>query len=105
MTLQRARPGWRTGPLLAWGMALLLPACSATPGPGQPPSGGCEAQAAQHLVGQRGTEALGEQARQLAGARRVRLYGPNDAITRDHDLQRLNLALDAQGRIARIVCG
>jgi hypothetical protein len=56
-------------------------------------------------VGQRGTEALGEQARQLAGARRVRLYGPNDAITRDHDLQRLNLALDAQGRIARIVCG
>ena len=114
------RPRWLAGALLAWVAVLALPACSAAPGggsggtggssgPGASPadttSAGCNLQAVQDLLGQRGTDALTEQARQRSGARRARMYGPGDMVTRDYDLQRLNLELDDTGRIARIFCG
>ncbi len=130
MTGDGPRPHWLAGMLLAWGAALALPACSAAPGNGggkgvngptggtgtspaatqrteaQPAqAGGCNLQAVQDLLGQRGTEALTEQARQRSGARRARMYGPGDMVTRDYDLQRLNLELDDTGRVARIFCG
>lgn len=141
MTLPRrlARP--LASLLLAGGVALVLPACSAAPAGGtagtnsgatgpntgssmstpasRPASGalntqattpgateaGCNAQAVQDLVGRHASSLIAEGARQRAGAQRVRMIGHDEMVTKEYDAGRLNLQLDAQGRVARVYCG
>ncbi len=153
MTLPRRLSRPIAGLLLAGGVALVLPACSAAPAGGnagttsganngansggtgsatgpnmgssmstpasRPASGtlntqattpgateaGCNAQAVQDLVGRHASSLIAEGARQRAGAQRVRMIGHDEMVTKEYDAGRLNLQLDAQGRVARVYCG
>ncbi len=53
------------------------------------------------LVGQ----VYGPAVRARLPAERVRVIRPGQAVTKDYWPDRLNVALDAEGRVARIVCG
>ncbi len=70
-----------------------------------PTEAGCNAQAVQDLVGRHASALIAEGARQRAGAQRVRMIGHDEMVTKEYDAGRLNLQLDAQGRVARIYCG
>lgn len=65
----------------------------------------CNAAPAQEAVGQTVTPQRAETARQQAGARAVRVIGHGDIITKEYNSGRLNLQLDADGRVARVYCG
>lgn len=82
-------------------------AAAAAPGSAvaPPPAGHCDAAAVQPLAGQAYTDALGEQARHDAHAARLRTLRPGQAVTLEYDGDRLNLELDAQGRIVALRCG
>ncbi len=124
--------GWRfPRNAWAWGAMLILPACTQPPGPGWTPSPGptvatpkarapaddpgansapqrstaCEASRAWAVVGQAVTPERAETARQRAGARIVRVIGYDEIVTKEYNAVRLNLHLDAQGRVARADCG
>ncbi|WP_066092719.1 I78 family peptidase inhibitor [Xanthomonas massiliensis] len=80
------------------------PASSPVP----PPAGHCEAAAVQGLVGQvlgEDDDALAGQARQDAGASRVRVLHPGQPVTLEFDGDRLNIEVDAQRRIVSLRCG
>lgn len=86
-------------------VALLLAAC-ATPEATPPPmTGQCNADAAQRHVGHAATAEMIEAARKDAGADRVRTLKPNQMVTMEYLAGRLNLYLDASGKIERIGCG
>jgi hypothetical protein len=86
------------------------PAASVPPGQALPPpalaaSGQCDAAAAQFAVGQIANGDLAAQARERAGATRVRLLKPNEMVTMEFDAMRLNLDIDNAGRVTRVRCG
>lgn len=84
---------------------LALTAC-ATPGSDDtPPAGLCNADAAQAHVGHAATAEMAETARKQAGADSVRTLKPGQAVTMEYLAGRLNLYLDAGGKIERIGCG
>lgn len=101
--------------LIAAGLCSLAVACAQpTPPPGSPASpappppamaGECDASRIQDLVGRPFSDALLEQARTRAGARVARTLRPGQAITMEFSSQRLNLELDADGKVARARCG
>jgi 23S rRNA G2445 N2-methylase RlmL len=70
-----------------------------------PPAQTCDASQVQGLVGQKVDDAIAEQARSDAGARRVRLLKPDQMVTMEFDGERLNLEVDAEGRITSVRCG
>jgi len=96
-----------------WVLALLpLMGCAAVPPdvePEPPVEGAaarkCDAGPAQGLVGQAATTELGAEALRLTGAQRLRWIRPGDAVTMDYREDRLNVHLDAQGRVQRLSCG
>ena len=65
----------------------------------------CDAAKAQAIVGGAGTQAAGARALQLSGARTIRWIRPGDAVTMDFRTDRLNIHLDAKGRVQRVNCG
>lgn len=89
-------------PVLLLPAALVLGAC-ATPPPAM--TGQCNADAAQAHVGHPATPEMIEAARRDAGADRVRTLKPGQVVTMEYLAGRLNLHLDADGRIERIACG
>ena len=98
--------------LLAGGLMLMAMGCTPLPPAGDggeeiPVAGGgrCDASRVQNLVGRQATTELGTEARDRSGASRIRWIRPGDVVTMDYREDRLNIHLDAQGRIARIVCG
>ncbi len=71
-----------------------------------PPVGGtCNAQPAQGFVGQMSTAKVVEAARVSSGANMARVLRPGQMITKEYDTQRLNLQIDATGRITAVSCG
>lgn len=94
-------------PLLA-ATLLALGACAAPPVP-EPPAatapGSCDASKAQFAVGQQPGLALQDQARERSGARIVRTLRPGQMVTMEYSGERLNLELDASGKIVRVRCG
>lgn len=70
-----------------------------------PDGGSCDAAKAQSFVGERESPAIAEQARQKSGARTVRWLRPGQIVTMEYRDDRLNLELDAQGKIIAIRCG
>ena len=69
------------------------------------PRNGCRAAPAQAQVGKKATRALLDQARVLAGARILRVVGPDEMITQEYNASRLTILLDGQGVIAEVRCG
>lgn len=65
----------------------------------------CNAQPAQVAVGQSSTASVVESARARSGARMVRILRPGQMVTKEFDTQRLNLEVDANGRILAVRCG
>lgn len=65
----------------------------------------CNAQPAQAAVGQNSTASVVESARARSGARMVRILRPGQMVTKEFDTQRLNLEVDANGRILAVRCG
>lgn len=88
-------------------LLLLLTACAAAPPPPPlpPTSGTCRAEHAQFAVGHRPDARLLEQARVRSGARLVRTISPGQVVTMEFNPERLNLELDAAGRVVRVRCG
>ncbi|MBV7431019.1 proteinase inhibitor I78 [Acidovorax sp. sif1233] len=78
---------------------------SATPPPAAPPAAVCNAQPAQFAVGQNSTSSVMESARARSGAQLARILRPGQMITKEFDAQRLNLEVDANGRIIAVRCG
>jgi len=73
---------------------------------GAAPSTGCHAAGAQALLGQRLDDMVLQDALRDSGALRTRVLPPvSAAVAGNADPMRLNLELDAQGRIHRMVCG
>lgn len=65
----------------------------------------CNAQAAQWAVGKTNTEANVARARTEAGAYMVRVLHEGTPTTREFNAERLNLEVDAKGRIVSARCG
>ncbi len=65
----------------------------------------CNAQNAQWAVGKTNTEHNINEARKRAGAYMARVIKPGQPMTRDYNMERLNLEVDATGRIVKAFCG
>lgn len=65
----------------------------------------CNAQPAQFAVGQSSTATVLESARVRSGAQMARILRPGQMITKEFNAQRLNLEVDATGRIIAVRCG
>ena len=78
---------------------------ASTPPPPPPPSGMCNAQPAQGAVGQDSTPTVVESARTRSGAQMARILRPGQMITKEFNAQRLNLEVDASGRVVAVTCG
>jgi hypothetical protein len=85
----------------------LLAACSSSPdkAPAAKGDGRCDAEAVQHLVGERITTEMAEEAREQAGAEHLRVTQPNQPVTMDYNSQRLNIDIDEDDVILRLSCG
>lgn len=88
----------------------LLAACAQMPErdtggtqPAQPMA--CNAEAANGAIGKAPTDAVVQQAQRDAGAARVRVIRPGDAVTMDYRGDRLNIDVSAQDSIASLRCG
>ena len=101
--------------VIVLGLILSLSACAQIPAAADaasaPTSGAeaaapahCDASPASDAVGQLPTPETQERARTRAGAEVVRVLRHNQPITKEFRVGRLNLVLDAAGRIARINC-
>jgi hypothetical protein len=65
----------------------------------------CDERAAHWAQGQFARSGVVERAQRDAGARTVRVIGPDDAVTLEHNPQRLNVEVDAANRIVNLRCG
>ena len=65
----------------------------------------CNAQPAQSMLGKPNTSANLESARKLSGAYMARVLGANQPTTLEFDQERLNLVVDAAGKIIAVRCG
>src|SRR5690349_13934354 len=65
----------------------------------------CNAARIQGMVGQIATQAIGGEALRTSNARNLRWIRPGEMVTMDFRNDRLNIHLDGQNRITRIVCG
>ena len=77
----------------------------AAPEAATPPAGSCDASQVQGLVGQPYSDAVGEQARQDAGAEKVRTLKPNQPITMEYLGERLNIEVDENNLVSGVRCG
>ena len=91
------------------GLGLALAGCM-TPGEEEVPTRedsryACNAAQVQNMVGQIATQAGAAAALRTSNARTMRWISPGVAVTMDYRSDRLNIHLDSQNRITRIVCG
>ncbi len=103
--------------VLALSLSLAVPACAQAPTTGAatavaPPKAAvnpasplhCDADKAANAIGQLPLAEVVEAARQAAGAEVVRTLRQGQPITKEFRVGRLNLMLDAEGRIASAHC-
>lgn len=65
----------------------------------------CDAAAAQGMIGERATSALGGELLGITGARTLRWVPPRTAVTMDYRMDRLTVSYDDNMLIERISCG
>lgn len=85
----------------------LVAACATagTAGPATEGPGECRLDAVQYAVGQPYTVELGAALQDKSGARSLRAISPGQAVTMDFRSDRLNIEIDAQGKVVRVSCG
>lgn len=102
-------------------VAMLSTACSvpaaegpASPGTNPPeaypeagvtPGRECRDSGFARFVGREGTQALATEARDAAGAAVVRWLRPGQVVTMEYRRDRLNIEIDARGRVRALRCG
>jgi hypothetical protein len=69
-----------------------------------PVAAACNADALSDLVGKRASDARADVMQTRSGARTLRWIAPNTAVTMDFRSDRLNVYVDAKGRIERFTC-
>jgi hypothetical protein len=89
--------------------ALLLMGCATIAPPAEQPvpeqgAGACSAGPAQGLVGRQRSDTVGADALRLSGARTLRWIGPDSVITQDLRSDRINVDVDARGRVTGLRC-
>lgn len=89
----------------SYGPATATATAPASPPAPPPAASQCNAQPAQFAVGQSSTSSVMESARVRSGAQMARILRPGQIITKEFDAQRLNLEVDASGRILAVRCG
>jgi hypothetical protein len=92
-------------------VAALLASAACTPvemrgeTPAAPPvAAACNADSLGDLVGKRASDARADVMQTRSGARTLRWIAPNTAVTMDFQSDRLNVYVDAKGRIERFTC-
>ena len=85
--------------------ALLTIGCATANQEPPPGEGGCDATGLNGLTGRPASQELGAEALRRSGARTVRWIRPGDAVTMDYRSDRLNISLDAAGRVEGFNCG
>lgn len=89
--------------------AALLTAGCATAAPPEPPERGaggkCDAAKARKLIGRVRSANLGAEAKRLSGASALRWIAPGTMVTMDYREDRLNLRVDAAGKVVKVDCG
>ena len=79
---------------------------TARPALATPPSmEGCDASDLSFLTGKLLDEALTAQARDAAAAKSVRVIRPGQMVTMDYLAERLNIEVDAAGKVTAVRCG
>lgn len=68
-------------------------------------AGSCKSEGLDSLIGKTRSAETEAEAKRLSGAKTFRWISPGMAVTMDYRTDRLNLDLDAQGRITRVHCG
>lgn len=89
-------------------LAMTTVACATVPpeeGSGSGNGRRCNAEALASLVSRAGTAELGAEAQRRSNARALRWIRPGDAVTMDYREDRLNIELDAEGKVTRLNCG
>jgi len=69
-----------------------------------PVDSACNADSLGDLVGKRASDARADVMQTRSGARTLRWIAPNTATTKDFRVDRLNVYVDAKGRIERFTC-
>ncbi|MES2419990.1 MAG: I78 family peptidase inhibitor [Pseudomonadota bacterium] len=64
----------------------------------------CNADSLGDLVGKRASDARADVMQTRSGSRTLRWIAPNTAVTMDFRADRLNVYVDAKGRIERFTC-
>ena len=74
------------------------------PASAAPVSTACKADSLGDLVGKRASDARADVMQTRSGAQTLRWIAPNTAVTMDFRADRLNVYVDAKGRIERFTC-
>lgn len=83
-------------------IALLASGCATAPSSN---TATCNADKAQALIGRPWSDELQPQALKLSGARTLRPIPPGTAVTMDYRADRLNVEIDAGGKVTAVRCG
>lgn len=67
--------------------------------------GKCDGDLVQRFVGRDFAAPLHEEMRKASGSQSVRVIRPGDAVTMDYREDRLNIGLDARGKVESARCG
>jgi hypothetical protein len=67
-------------------------------------AGHCQAAGLGDLVGRQRSDALGAEALRRSGAKTLRWIAPGAIITQDLRSDRINIDVDARGRVTRLRC-
>ncbi|MBS0478892.1 MAG: hypothetical protein JSR79_06285 [Proteobacteria bacterium] len=86
-------------------VALTLAACAPQPPVSGPSRGKCSTAGLENLINKVATVALADEALKRSGATTSRAIGPGQAVTMDYRVDRLNIYLDAKGKVERFTCG
>lgn len=85
--------------------ALLTAGCATVPPAEAGGSGKCEAAKAQKLIGRARSAKVGAEALRLSGATALRWIPPGAMVTMDYREDRVNLRVDAAGKVVKVDCG
>lgn len=89
----------------AAGCAAPAPSGAPQPSAAEPRQEGCNAESAQHLVGQKLSSVLVEEARRVTGAKSARVLRPGQAVTMEFNPFRVNVDVNRSELVTAIRCG